>query len=51
MKTMLGMLLTWMFAGTAAADSLWTYTGNTMTGCHCALDDSLTLDSTGSAIA
>ena len=51
MKILLAIFSLLVFVGTASADSVWTYTGNTMTGCNCALDGSVTLDSSGNATA
>ncbi len=49
MKILLAIFCLLVFVGTASADSVWIYTGNTMTGCNCALDGSVTLDSSGNA--
>jgi hypothetical protein len=49
MKILLAIFSLLVFVGTASADSVWTYTGNTMTGCNCALDGSVTLNSSGNA--
>ena len=51
MKILLAIFSLLVFVGTASADSVWTYTGNTMTGCNCALDGTVTLDSSGDATA
>lgn len=51
MKILLAIFSLLVFVGTASADSVWTYTGNTMTGCNCALDGTVTLDSSGAATA
>jgi hypothetical protein len=51
MKILLAIFSLLLFVGTASADSVWTYTGNTMTGCNCALDGTVTLDGFGNAIA
>jgi hypothetical protein len=51
MKILLAIFSLLVFVGTASADSVWTYTGNTMTGCNCALDGTVTLDSSGNATA
>jgi hypothetical protein len=51
MKILLAIFSVLVFVGTASADSVWTYTGSTMTGCNCALDGSVTLDSSGNATA
>lgn len=51
MKILLAIFSLLVFVGTASADSVWTYTGNTMTGCNCSLDGSVTLDSSGNATA
>jgi hypothetical protein len=50
MKSMLFVIFALTLAGTASADSVWTYAGNTMTGCNCSLDGSVTLNATGQAI-
>lgn len=51
MKILLAIFSLLLFVGTASADSVWTYTGNSMTGCNCAIDGSVTLDSSGNATA
>lgn len=60
MKIILGTLLAFIFATIASADSVWTYTGNSVSGasndpivnpCHCAIDGTVTLDATGNAIS
>jgi hypothetical protein len=51
MKILLAIFSLLLFVGTASADSVWTYTGNKMTGCNCALDGTVTLDSSGNATA
>lgn len=51
MKILLAIFSLLVFVGTASADSVWTYTGNTMTGCNCALDGTVTLDNSGNATA
>ena len=51
MKILFAIFSLLVFVGTASADSVWTYTGNTMTGCNCALDGTVTLDSSGNATA
>jgi len=51
MKILLAIFSLLVFVSTASADSVWTYTVNTMTGCNCALDGSVTLDSSGNATA
>jgi hypothetical protein len=63
MKLVLGILLGLMVAGTALADTTWDYAGNTMNGfifsqqsfggpnCNCALDGTVTLDASGSAVS
>jgi PEP-CTERM motif len=51
MKILLAIFSLLLFVGTASADSIWTYAGNTMTGCNCALDGIVTLDSSGNATA
>jgi hypothetical protein len=38
MKILLAIFSLLVFVGTVSADSVWTYTGNTMSGCNCALD-------------
>lgn len=43
MKITLGVFLGLILAGTASADSVWTYTGNPMSGCGCSLTGSVTL--------
>jgi hypothetical protein len=51
MKILLAIFSLLVFVGTASADSVWTYAGNTMTGCNCALDGSVTVDSSGNPTA
>lgn len=51
MKILLAIFSLLLFVGTASADSVWIYTGNTMAGCNCALDGTVTLDSSGNATA
>jgi hypothetical protein len=60
MKFVLGTLLVLMFTVTASADSVWTYTGNSVSGssnvpmtnpCGCAIDGTVTLNAAGSAVA
>ncbi len=51
MKILLAIFSLLVFVGTASADSVWTYTGNSMSGCNCALDGTVTLDSSGDATA
>lgn len=51
MKTILATLALAFLSCTASADSLWTYTGNTMAGCSCSLDGSVTLGADGSALS
>jgi hypothetical protein len=50
MKAVLGIVLGLMLAGTASADSVWSYAGNTMNGCNGAMDGSVTLGADGSAL-
>jgi hypothetical protein len=49
MKAVLGIVLGLMLVGTASADSVWSDAGNTMNGCNCAMDGSVTLGVYGSA--
>jgi hypothetical protein len=51
MKVILGALLGLMLAGATWADSVWTYDGNTMTGCNCSLDGSFTVAADNSAVS
>lgn len=63
MKVLLGMFLMFALTSVAEADSVWTYTGNTMNGfvfsdqrfeepnCNCALDGTVTLDSSMTPVA
>jgi hypothetical protein len=50
MKAVLGIVLGLMLAGTASADSVSSYAGNTKNGCNCARDGSVTLGADGSAL-
>lgn len=51
MKILLAIFSLLVFVGSASADSVWTYTGNSMPGCNCPLDGTVTLDSSGNATA
>lgn len=60
MKFVLGTLLVLMCTVTASADSVWTYTGNSVSGasnvpmpnpCACAIDGTVTLNAAGTAVA
>lgn len=60
MKTTLVTLVLLLFSGVASADSVWTYTGQTMNGvdgpyqfagCDCSLSGSLTLDADRNVLA
>jgi PEP-CTERM motif len=51
MKSSLALVALLLFAGVSRADSVWTYTGNTMNFCNCSLNGAITLDSSGDATA
>ncbi len=63
MRVLLGAVVALLLTGSASADTVWNYAGNTMNGyvfsdqsfsatnCNCALDGTVTLDASNQAIA
>jgi hypothetical protein len=51
MKSLISELGLVLLAGTAKADSLWAYQGNTMDGCKCALTGTVDLSAGDSVVS